>query len=115
MEQHRTHAAHDHRHGAGCGHKTIDHDGHTDYVHDGHMHHIHGDHIDEHSLAIGGSNDAACNPSHACDSHEKSHMHGASCGHEAIPHGDHVDYAVDGHLHYAHGGHCDDHGAVRIT
>jgi hypothetical protein len=26
-----------------------------------------------------------------------------------------VDYLVDGHLHYPHGGHCDDHGPVNIA
>ncbi len=36
-----------------------------------------------------------------------------TCGHAAVPHGDHVDYLVDGHLHHAHDGHCDDHGPVR--
>jgi hypothetical protein len=30
-----------------------------------------------------------------------------------VPHGDHVDYLVDGHLHHPHGGHCDHHGAVQ--
>jgi UDP-2,3-diacylglucosamine pyrophosphatase LpxH len=30
-----------------------------------------------------------------------------------VPHGDHVDYLVAGHLHHPHGGHCDDHGPVR--
>jgi hypothetical protein len=33
----------------------------------------------------------------------------------AVPHGDHVDYLVDGHLHHPHGGHCDHHGAVRFA
>jgi hypothetical protein len=27
-----------------------------------------------------------------------------------MPHGDHVDYLVNGHLHHPHGDHCDDHG-----
>jgi hypothetical protein len=31
-----------------------------------------------------------------------------------VPHGDHVDYLVDGHLHHPHGDHCDDHGAVKV-
>jgi hypothetical protein len=26
-----------------------------------------------------------------------------------VPHGNHVDYRVSGHLHHPHG-HCDDHG-----
>ena len=42
------------------------------------------------------------------------HEHGADCGHQAVPHGDHVDYDHDGHLHAAHptgsGLHYDEHG-----
>lgn len=38
------------------------------------------------------------------------HEHGPDCGHEAIPHGDHVDYLHDGHLHAPHQGHYDEHG-----
>jgi hypothetical protein len=30
-----------------------------------------------------------------------------------VPHGDHTDYLVDGHLHHPHDGHCDDHGPVK--
>jgi hypothetical protein len=43
------------------------------------------------------------------------HDHGAGCGHEAVPHGDHTDYLVDGHLHHPHGDHCDDHGPVAVA
>jgi hypothetical protein len=32
-----------------------------------------------------------------------------------VPHGDHVDYLVAGHLHYPHGDHCDDHGKVEVA
>ncbi|RFU20045.1 metal ABC transporter permease [Geodermatophilus marinus] len=43
------------------------------------------------------------------------HEHGAGCGHPAVPHGDHVDYDHDGHLHAPHrtgaGVHYDEHGA----
>jgi zinc transport system permease protein len=39
------------------------------------------------------------------------HEHGPGCGHDAIPHGDHVDYVHDGHRHAAHQGHYDEHGA----
>jgi zinc transport system permease protein len=39
------------------------------------------------------------------------HEHGPECGHEAVPHGDHVDYLHDGHRHAAHGAHYDDHVA----
>ncbi|MFV0464377.1 MAG: metal ABC transporter permease [Nostocoides sp.] len=37
------------------------------------------------------------------------HEHGPDCGHEAIAHGDHVDYLHDGHLHAPHEGHYDEH------
>ncbi|MDO4795919.1 MAG: hypothetical protein Q4A28_08295 [Brachymonas sp.] len=40
------------------------------------------------------------------------HQHGPGCGHETVPHGDHIDYLVDGHLHHPHGDHCDDHGPI---
>lgn len=112
MPSHTIHSNHGHRHGAGCGHKAVQHDGHTDYLHDGHLHHAHGDHVDEHAVAVGGPNPAVCTPSHACGGHDKGHRHGAGCGHEAVPHGDHVDFLVAGHLHHAHGEHCDDHGKL---
>jgi hypothetical protein len=32
-----------------------------------------------------------------------------------VPHGNHVDYLVEGHLHHFHGDHCDDHGRVEVT
>jgi hypothetical protein len=32
-----------------------------------------------------------------------------------VPHGDHQDFLVGGHLHHQHGTHCDDHGAIRAT
>lgn len=38
-----------------------------------------------------------------------THEHGPDCGHDAVPHGDHVDYLHDGHRHAAHGGHYDEH------
>jgi zinc transport system permease protein len=38
------------------------------------------------------------------------HEHGPECGHEAVVHGDHVDYLHDGHRHAAHEGHYDEHG-----
>jgi len=33
-------------------------------------------------------------------------------GAEEPPHGDHVDYLVDSHLHHQHNGHCDNHGPI---
>lgn len=37
------------------------------------------------------------------------HRHGPGCGHEAVPHEDHVDYLHDGHRHAPHGAHYDEH------
>ncbi len=37
------------------------------------------------------------------------HAHGEGCGHEAVQHGDHVDYVHDGHRHAQHGDHYDEH------
>jgi len=38
------------------------------------------------------------------------HVHGEGCGHEAVQHGDHVDYLHDEHRHAEHEGHYDEHG-----
>jgi len=37
------------------------------------------------------------------------HEHGDECGHQAVLHGDHVDYVHDGHRHAPHGEHYDEH------
>ena len=112
MVEHRTHANHTHRHGPSCGHRAVSHDGHIDYLHDGHMHHAHGDHIDEHSVGVTSTNPAQCTLGHVCASHDLAHHHGPGCGHEAVPHADHTDYLVEGHLHHPHSGHCDNHGPL---
>jgi hypothetical protein len=114
MSEHPIHEAHgEHVHGAGCGHTKIAHDGHTDYAHDGHLHTVHGGHVDECAIAVTAANPVECTPSHACSGHGREHVHGAGCGHDAIPHGDHVDYLVGGHLHHPHGEHCDHHGSIQ--
>lgn len=107
-----THQDHEHKHGAGCGHVAIKHDGHDCYLHDNHLHHMHGDHVDEHTISVGASNQAECTPAHDCAGHDKGHKHADGCGHNAVPHGDHTDYLVGGHLHHCCGDHCDDHGAL---
>src|SRR6266480_4540255 len=61
-----THPNHDHQHGPDCGHKAVKHDGHVDYLHDGHLHHQNGGTVEEHALAVGGANPAACTPAHSC-------------------------------------------------
>jgi len=93
-----------------CEHTAILHNGHVDYLCDGKLHHPHGDHCDEHVLEENDLNPTTCSPTSVCN----EHIHGPNCGHEAIQHGDHIDYIVDGRLHHPHNGHCDDHGPVQI-
>jgi hypothetical protein len=87
----------------------------VDYLHDGCLHHLHDGHVDEHRLAVDAANPAKCTPAHACPGHASGHVHEPGCGHERVPHGDHVDYLVEGHLHHPHDGHCDDHGPVQLV
>ena len=114
-ETHTTHANHTHQHGPNCGHTAVKHNGHTDYLHDGHLHSIHEGHVDEHVIEVSASNPAGCTPDHVCNGHEKGHKHGANCGHEAVPHVDHIDYLVSGHLHHQDGDHCDNHGVLKAS
>ncbi len=108
-----THLNHDHVHGINCGHIAIRHGDHVDYLHDGHLHHQSNNGvIEEHILAVAATNPVTCTGGHACNDHLTDHVHGDGCGHEAVPHGDHVDYLVDGHLHHQHNNHCDNHGPI---
>lgn len=109
---HRTHEQHTHTHGPGCGHQAIRHGDHVDYLHEGHLHRSHEGHTDECRLEHAA---AGCTPGHECKEHAADHRHGPGCGHEAVPHLDHIDYLVEGHLHHAHEGHCDDHGKVELA
>jgi len=111
----RVHGEHKHVHGSGCGHTAVKHDGHLDYLHDGHLHHADNGMVSEHEVAGSRDNPAGCTPGHECGSHDSQHVHGAGCGHEAVPHAGHVDYLVGDHLHHAHAGHCDDHGKLQIS
>lgn len=115
MHAHRTHDEHAHGHGIDCGHVALEHAGHVDYLHDGHLHRAHGDHFDECHLEVNEAFPDRCDPTHACRAHHDAHRHGPGCGHEAVPHGDHVDYLVGDHLHRAHQDHCDDHGHVKTA
>lgn len=108
------HTGHNHVHSPDCEHTGIEHDGHVDYLHDGHLHHQKGDGtVEEHALEVGDLNPDGHNQHNA--EHPDDHAHGPNCGHDAVPHGDHTDYLVDGHLHHPHEGHCDDHGPVRVV
>jgi len=105
---------HPHLHGTGCGHTAIQHGDHVDYLHDGHLHCPGPDgSVAEHVLPVDQTNPEQCTQGSV--GHASDHVHGPNCGHEAVPHGDHLDYLVDGHLHHPHDGHCDDHGPVTVV
>ena len=104
-----------HSHGPNCGHTAIEHDGHTDYLQDGHLCHQEGSNVEEHVVPISKTNPDGCRKFAGSVGHDTKHKHGPGCGHEAVPHGDHSDYLVNGHLHHPHGDHCDDHGLVKIS
>jgi hypothetical protein len=76
---------------------------------------MNGGRVEEHSIEVSSKNPGGCTPGHACGGHEPGHVHGPGCGHEAVPHGDHTDYLVNGHLHHPHGDHCDDHGPLEMA
>lgn len=111
MVDHDTHNVHQHAHGEDCGHQVVMHDGHMDYVHDGHLHHVHDAHVDEHIVKITAANPVAEKRAEA-GKHD-DHVHGpGDTLHAMIPHGDHVDYLHDGHLHHVHNDHIDEHGPL---
>ncbi len=68
--------------------------------------------VDEHALPVDADNPDGCTPEHYCNEHAADHAHGDNCGHAMVPHGDHVGYLVDGHLHRARRDHCGYHGRV---
>jgi hypothetical protein len=109
------HINHEHVHGPDCGHTAIKHGDHVDYLHDGHLHQQNDDRINEHQIEVSVKNPNKCTPEHHCSGHESDHIHGPNCGHEQVPHGDHIDYLVNGHLHHPHGNHCDDHGPIELA
>jgi len=106
---------HTHQHGNSCGHTAVKHCDHVDYLHNGHLHHQTEAGVVEHAIEVTSENPADCTTGHACDGHDHAHKHGEFCGHEAVPHGDHVDYLVAGHLHHPHGDHCDNHGPIKTV
>ena len=93
-----------HQHGPECGHKKIPHGNHVDYLkEDGTLECVEG----THSVAVSEKNPNVCKPIN-----DSVHIHGPTCGHQKVMHGDHVDYLVDGTLEHPHGSHNDNHGKL---
>ncbi len=105
---HEVHPDHVHVHGPHCGHTQVRHGDHMDYLHHGHIHCPHDGHYDERAIPVTAANPAACAPVRCACGHY-------DCGHEAVRHGDHIDYLYEGRLHQVHGDHCDDHGPLDMT
>jgi zinc transport system permease protein len=60
--------------------------------------------------AVGSAvHDALARRRHAIAEGHRHHEHGSRCGHDAVPHDDHVDYLHEGHRHAQHAGHYDEH------
>ncbi len=102
---HTEHGDHSHTHSEHCGHTAVQHEGHVDYLHHGHLHASHEGHYDEHTITVNEQNPDGCTPVACACGHN-------DCGHETVPHGDHVDYLYEGQLHHLHGDHCDNHGSL---
>eukprot|EP00742_Colponemidia_sp_Colp-10_P002492 GILJ01002656.1.p1 GENE.GILJ01002656.1~~GILJ01002656.1.p1 ORF type:complete len:716 (-),score=73.49 GILJ01002656.1:117-2237(-) len=101
-----------HKHGPTCGHTSVVHDNHVGYLCAGELHCTDGKgECEPHQLSL---DYAECTPSHDCKGHVGEHTHGPECGHEAVPHGNHVDYLVGNHLHHPHSDHCDHHGRINF-
>ena len=109
QKDHHIHGDHEHKHSMACGHTKIRHHDHIDFIHDGHLHHEHEGHWDECKIDVSDINPDQCKPMNCGCTHDDD------CGHELVPHGDHVDFLVNGRLHHVHGDHCDDHGPVELV
>ncbi|MEM8799133.1 MAG: hypothetical protein AAGF15_03540 [Pseudomonadota bacterium] len=108
------HSDHTGVHSAGDGHIAINHDGHVDHLHDGHLHNLHGDHVDEHVLPVSEANPVAEEIVSQVADHK--HVHDAKDKeHQKVQHGDHFDFVDGGRLHFVHGDHVDDHGALKFV
>ena len=103
------HKGHDHIHGKDCGHIAVVHNDHVDYLHDGHLHNMHDGHIDDHVLEVSDTHPVQ----EVLAEEHGDHMHAeADATHIMVPHGDHMDFYHDGHLHHVHGDHIDEHGIL---
>ena len=98
----------------------IRHGDHVDVLQGGHLHSLREDgSLEEHSIPASATNPVDCTRGHFEPGiglgHEAGHQHGADCGHPLVPHAGHMDYLVNGRLHFPHGDHCDDHGPVEVV
>ncbi|HEY2049940.1 MAG TPA: hypothetical protein VGH03_11385 [Caulobacteraceae bacterium] len=92
----------------------VRHGDHVDYLDHGRLLHEKSGRIEEHRIEVSERNPDTCDPARRVKA-EAGHVHGPNCGHEAVPHGDHIDYLVDNRLQHPHGDHIDDHGPLSLA
>lgn len=100
--------------GAADGRTAVRHEGHVDHLDHGHLLHEEDGRTEEHRIAVSAANPDRCDAAHRTQA-DGGHVHGPGCGHEAVPHGDHIDYLVGGRLEHPHGDHTDDHGPLNLA
>ena len=91
---------------------AVRHDDHIDVLDRGRLLHKEGGRTEEHVIAVSAKNPDRCDPAHRA---APGHQHGPDCGHALVPHGDHIDYLVEGRLHHPQGDHIDDHGPLLLA
>ena len=91
---------------------AVRHDDHIDVLDHGRLLHKEGGRTEEHVIAVSAKNPDRCDHAHRA---APGHRHGPDCGHALVPHGDHIDYLVEGRLHHPHGDHTDDHGPLVLA
>ena len=94
-----------HQHGPGCGHTAIKHKDHIDYLVDGSLTHVENGKTVKHVIEVSDANPSQCRTVD-CEGHS---------GAKQVPHGDHLDFLINGKLHHKHKDHCDDHGSIALA
>ncbi len=108
-KEHAVKGDHSHQHSIACGHTKIKHEDHIDYLHDGELHRENDGKWVKCVIPVTEKNPAESKTLPCgCD-------HTDACGHEMVPHGDHMDYLVNGRLHHVKNGECYDHGPVEVV
>jgi hypothetical protein len=96
------------------GRTGLRHHGHVDYLYQDRLVHLEAGREVDHVIEVTERNPDRCDPAHRAEA-MPGHVHGPDCGHERVPHGDHLDYLVMGRLQHPHGDHVDDHGPVTLA
>jgi hypothetical protein len=75
---------------------AIEHEDHINYLEDGYLKHVSGKHVEDRMVEVTAKNPDRSAPEDRASGPTKTHRRGPGCTHEAVRHGDHIDYLVDG-------------------